>query len=137
MSYYPTCVSSFKIHLFFAGTRKPISVRKQTTSPATDGVPVRKHSPTSNLCLGVKKNHVPSITQKPLRDRITHLLALKAYQKPELIVWLEREKANPKDKAELSCILDQVRKKVHHSTFGLHVLIWRLTIHIHWKADSV
>ncbi|XP_078283161.1 RNA polymerase II elongation factor ELL2 isoform X1 [Rhinoraja longicauda] len=94
----------------YQGTRKPISVRKQTTSPATDGVPVQKQSPTSNLCLGVKKNHVTSITQKPLRDRITHLLALKPYKKPELIVWLEREKANPKDKAELSCILDQVAK---------------------------
>ncbi|XP_051896604.1 RNA polymerase II elongation factor ELL isoform X3 [Pristis pectinata] len=94
----------------YQGTRKPINVRKQTTSPATDVIPLRKHSPTMNPCAAVKKNHVSSITQKPLRDRITHLLALKPYKKPELIVWLEREKANPKDKAELSYVLDQVAK---------------------------
>ncbi|XP_059808671.1 RNA polymerase II elongation factor ELL isoform X2 [Hypanus sabinus] len=92
------------------GTRKPISVRKQPTSQATDVIPLRKHSPTMMPCLVAKKNHVSSITYKPLRDRITHLLALKPYKKPELIVWLEREKANPKDKAELSYVLDQVAK---------------------------
>ncbi|XP_069766619.1 RNA polymerase II elongation factor ELL2 isoform X2 [Narcine bancroftii] len=94
----------------YQGTRKPIGVRKQTTSPATDVIPLRKHSPTMIPCIGVKKNPVNSISQKPLRDRVTHLLALKPYKKPELIVWLEREKANPKDKAELPYVLDQVAK---------------------------
>lgn len=49
-------------------------------------------------------------TQKPLRERIIHLLALKPYRKPELLLWLERERASPKDKAELSPILEEVRK---------------------------
>ncbi|XP_069546609.1 RNA polymerase II elongation factor ELL-like [Brachyistius frenatus] len=49
-------------------------------------------------------------TQKPLRDRIIHLLALKAYRKPELLLWLERERAGPKDKAELGAILEEVAK---------------------------
>lgn len=46
--------------------------------------------------------------QKPLKDRIVHLLALKPYRKPELLLWLEREKASPKDKAELGAILEEV-----------------------------
>ncbi|XP_035508192.1 RNA polymerase II elongation factor ELL-like [Morone saxatilis] len=49
-------------------------------------------------------------TQKPLRERIIHLLALKPYRKPELLLWLERERASPKDKAELGNILEEVAK---------------------------
>ncbi|XP_067827682.1 RNA polymerase II elongation factor ELL2 isoform X2 [Heptranchias perlo] len=94
----------------YQGARKPVHIRKQAASPAADGIPLRKHSPTMNPCFGVKKNHASIVAQKPLRDRIIHLLALKPYKKPELILWLEREKANPKDKAELSFILDQVAK---------------------------
>ncbi|XP_026150002.1 RNA polymerase II elongation factor ELL2-like isoform X2 [Mastacembelus armatus] len=49
-------------------------------------------------------------TQKPLKERIIHLLALKPYRKPELLLWLERERASPKDKAELGSILEEVAK---------------------------
>ncbi|XP_045889620.1 RNA polymerase II elongation factor ELL-like isoform X2 [Micropterus dolomieu] len=47
-------------------------------------------------------------TQKSLKERIIHLLALKPYRKPELLLWLERERATPKDKAELGAILEEV-----------------------------
>lgn len=47
-------------------------------------------------------------TQKPLKERIIHLLALKPYRKPELLLWMERERASPKDKAELGGILEEV-----------------------------
>lgn len=49
-----------------------------------------------------------SLHQKPLRERIIHLLALKSYRKPELLLWLERERVGPKDKAELGAILEEV-----------------------------
>lgn len=49
-------------------------------------------------------------TPKPLRERIIHLLALKPYKKPELLLWLERERAGPKDKADLGAILEEVAK---------------------------
>uniref|UniRef100_UPI00398EE19E RNA polymerase II elongation factor ELL n=1 Tax=Pristiophorus japonicus TaxID=55135 RepID=UPI00398EE19E len=94
----------------YQGTRKPVHIRKQAASPASDGILLRRHSPTMNPCFGLKKNHASAVIQKPLRDRVIHLLALKPYKKPELILWLEREKANPKDKAELSFVLDQVAK---------------------------
>ncbi|KAG7222431.1 hypothetical protein INR49_016292 [Caranx melampygus] len=57
----------------------------------------------------VRRNgNMATPTQKPLRERIIHLLALKPYRKPELLLWLERERASPKDKAELSPILEEV-----------------------------
>ncbi|XP_072321918.1 RNA polymerase II elongation factor ELL2-like [Eucyclogobius newberryi] len=45
-----------------------------------------------------------------LRERIIHLLALKPYRKPELLLWLEKERASPKDKVELGTVLDEVAK---------------------------
>ncbi|XP_043533491.1 RNA polymerase II elongation factor ELL isoform X1 [Chiloscyllium plagiosum] len=92
------------------GVRKPVHFRKQTSSPAGDGIPLRKHSPTMNSGFGVKKTYASTVTQRPLKDRVIHLLALKPYKKPELLLWLEKEKANPKDKAELSSVLEQVAK---------------------------
>lgn len=38
-----------------------------------------------------------------------HLLALKAYKKPELLVRLQRDGVNQKDKNSLAAILQQVR----------------------------
>ncbi|RVE74732.1 hypothetical protein OJAV_G00025070 [Oryzias javanicus] len=49
-------------------------------------------------------------SQKPLKERILHLLALKPYRKPELLLWLERERSAPKDKAELGAVLEEVAK---------------------------
>lgn len=57
-----------------------------------------------------KRSLVPSpVAHRPLRDRVIHLLALKPYRKPELLLWLERERAAPKDKADLTSVLDEVR----------------------------
>ncbi|KAK2917870.1 RNA polymerase II elongation factor ELL [Channa argus] len=62
-----------------------------------------KHSPSN------KRSLVPSpVAHRPLKDRIIHLLALKPYRKPELLLWLERERASPKDKVDLTSVLDEV-----------------------------
>ncbi|XP_077989529.1 RNA polymerase II elongation factor ELL-like [Glandiceps talaboti] len=42
------------------------------------------------------------------RDRIIHLLALKPYKKPELVLRLQRDHVNQKDKTQLGSILQQV-----------------------------
>lgn len=76
--------------------------RKQGLVSGSDGS--NKHSPSN------KRSLVPSpVAHRPLRDRIIHLLALKPYRKPELLLWLERERASPKDKADLTSVLDEVR----------------------------
>ncbi|MFT7806729.1 RNA polymerase II elongation factor ELL2-like [Arapaima gigas] len=65
-----------------------------------------RHSPNN------KRVNIPStLTQKPLRDRVIHLLALKPYRKPELLLWLERDRASPRDKADLGTVLEEVAKQ--------------------------
>ncbi|XP_034032426.1 RNA polymerase II elongation factor ELL isoform X2 [Thalassophryne amazonica] len=80
-------------------------VKVQRKQGLTPGSRSSKHS----LCN--KRNQVPSpVARHPLRDRIIHLLALKPYKKPELLLWLVRERANPKDRAELTSVLEEVSK---------------------------
>eukprot|EP00066_Takifugu_rubripes_P026799 XP_011616065.1 PREDICTED: RNA polymerase II elongation factor ELL2-like isoform X2 [Takifugu rubripes] len=57
-----------------------------------------------------RNGFMATVTHKPFRERIIHLLALKAYRKPELLLWMERERASPRDKAELGGILEEVAK---------------------------
>lgn len=80
--------------------------RKQGLVSGSDSS--NRHSPNN------KRSLVPSpVAQRPLKDRIIHLLALKPYRKPELLLWLERERASPKDKADLTLVLDEVRHLAH------------------------
>lgn len=77
--------------------------RKQGLVSGSDNS--NKHSPSN------KRSLVPSpVAHRALRDRIIHLLALKPYRKPELLLWLERERATPKDKTDLTSVLDEVCK---------------------------
>lgn len=50
-----------------------------------------------------------TVSQRPYRDRVIHLLALKSYKKPELLARLQRDGVNQKDKNSLGTILQQVR----------------------------
>ncbi|KAM3609090.1 uncharacterized protein V6R79_009632 [Siganus canaliculatus] len=86
------------------GPSKCVKVqRKQGLVSSSDGS--NKHSPSN------KRSLVPSpVAHRPLRDRVIHLLALKPYKKPELLLWLERERASPKEKADLTSVLDEVGK---------------------------
>ncbi|KAM3655916.1 RNA polymerase II elongation factor ELL2-like [Ammospiza maritima maritima] len=47
---------------------------------------------------------------RPYRDRVIHLLALRAYKKPELLARLQRDGVMQKDKGSLAKILQQVAK---------------------------
>ncbi|XP_034541838.1 RNA polymerase II elongation factor ELL2 [Notolabrus celidotus] len=86
------------------GPSKCVKVqRKQGLVSSSDSS--NKHSPSN------KRSLVSSpVAHRPLRDRIIHLLALKPYKKPELLLWLERERASQKDKADLTSVLDEVAK---------------------------
>lgn len=75
-----------------------------------------RHSPSN------KRNGAPSlVAHRPLKERVIHILALKPYSKPELLLWLEREKASPKDKADLSTVLEEV-------TYSRLNVFWRLDL---------
>ncbi|XP_036417646.1 RNA polymerase II elongation factor ELL2 [Colossoma macropomum] len=84
--------------------RKCVQIKRKQGLPGSfDGA--NRHSPSN------KRSSAPSVVaHRPLRERVIHLLALKPYKKPELLLWLERERASPKDKAELSAVLEEVAK---------------------------
>nr|XP_020475589.1 RNA polymerase II elongation factor ELL-like [Monopterus albus] len=84
---------------------KCVKFNKRPAPPSASDSSFYKQS-TNNR----RTSAVPMLTQKPLRDRVIHLLALKPYRKPELLLWLERERAGPKDKAELGAVLEEVSK---------------------------
>ncbi|XP_029010711.1 RNA polymerase II elongation factor ELL [Betta splendens] len=86
------------------GPSKCVKVQRKQ-GPVSGSDSNNKHSPSN------KRSLVPSVVaHRPLRDRIIHLLALKPYRKPELLLWLERERASPRDKADLTSVLDEVGK---------------------------
>ncbi|KAG7468203.1 hypothetical protein MATL_G00140370 [Megalops atlanticus] len=78
-------------------------VKIQKKGPPSTPDSLHKHSPNNKRVLS-------SVANRPLRDRVIHLLALKPYRKPELLLWLERDRASPKDKADLGSVLEEVAK---------------------------
>uniref|UniRef100_A0A3Q2TUW8 RNA polymerase II elongation factor ELL n=1 Tax=Fundulus heteroclitus TaxID=8078 RepID=A0A3Q2TUW8_FUNHE len=86
------------------GPSKCVKVqRKPGLVSGSDGS--NRHSPSN------KRPLLPSpVAHRPLRDRIIHLLALKPYRKPDMLLWLERERASLKDKADLTSVLEEVGK---------------------------
>uniref|UniRef100_A0ABM0LTX8 RNA polymerase II elongation factor ELL2-like n=1 Tax=Saccoglossus kowalevskii TaxID=10224 RepID=A0ABM0LTX8_SACKO len=62
---------------------------------------------------------IPKIHKASYRDNIIHLLALKPYKKPELILRLQRLGVNQKDRSQLGTILQQVAT-MKDNTFTLN-----------------
>ncbi|XP_029428852.1 RNA polymerase II elongation factor ELL2 [Rhinatrema bivittatum] len=89
----------------FVGKR--VAIRKPAHS-IPDAVPERKRSTPINPANTLRKAHLNSIAQRPYRDRVIHLLALKSYKKPELLARLQKDGVNQKDKNSLGAILQQV-----------------------------
>ncbi|KGL76729.1 RNA polymerase II elongation factor ELL2, partial [Tinamus guttatus] len=90
----------------FVGKR--VQIRKAPQS-IPDAAPERKRSTPMNPANTIRKTHVNNtVSQRPYRDRVIHLLALKTYKKPELLARLQRDGVNQKDKNSLAAILQQV-----------------------------
>ncbi|NXT32564.1 ELL2 factor, partial [Pelecanoides urinatrix] len=87
---------------------KRVRVRRAPQS-IPDAVPERKRSTPMNLANTIRRTHTHNaVSQRPYRDRVIHLLALKSYKKPELLARLQRDGVNQKDKNSLGTILQQV-----------------------------
>ncbi|XP_062985657.1 RNA polymerase II elongation factor ELL2 isoform X2 [Elgaria multicarinata webbii] len=87
---------------------KRVQIRKAPQS-VPDAVPERKRSTPINPASTIRKTHVNnSISQRPYRDRVVHLLALKTYKKPELLARLLKDGVSQKDRNSLASILQQV-----------------------------
>ncbi|NXR70626.1 ELL2 factor, partial [Rhadina sibilatrix] len=74
---------------------------------APDPVPERKRTMPTNPAKFFPR-HFRTVSQRPVRDRVIHLLALKSYKKSELLACLQREGPVEKDKESLGKILQEV-----------------------------
>ncbi|XP_067318065.1 RNA polymerase II elongation factor ELL-like isoform X2 [Anolis sagrei] len=61
-----------------------------------------------NLANAMSKKGNNIVSQQPFRDRVLHLLALKPYRKPELLLRLQKDSLSPPDKDSLEALLVQV-----------------------------
>ena len=80
-----------------------------------DAVPSRKRATPINLASAIKKTSAGSVSggsgvsQRPFRDRVLHLLALRPYRKAELLLRLQKDGLAQADKDALDGLLQQVR----------------------------
>ncbi|XP_063311476.1 RNA polymerase II elongation factor ELL [Pelobates fuscus] len=85
---------------------KKVQVRRPAPG-VPDAVPSRKRPTPVNIAGAIKKSS-SAIAQRPFRDRVIHLLALKPYKKPELILRLQKDGVTVQDKDSLDGLLQQV-----------------------------
>ncbi|XP_039615312.1 RNA polymerase II elongation factor ELL2 isoform X1 [Polypterus senegalus] len=87
---------------------KTVQIRKPAPG-AQDPAPERKRSTPINPANTLRKNNSnTAISQRPYRERVIHLLALKPFKKPELLARLQKDGVSQKDKNSLGPILQQV-----------------------------
>ncbi|XP_062867254.1 RNA polymerase II elongation factor ELL2 [Trichomycterus rosablanca] len=90
----------------FRGTK--VQIRKPAPS-APDLVPERKRSTPMNPANTIRKCLTNNpVSQRPYRERIIHLLALRSYKKLEVLARLQRDGISQKDRNSLGSTLQQV-----------------------------
>uniref|UniRef100_A0A671SP19 OCEL domain-containing protein n=1 Tax=Sinocyclocheilus anshuiensis TaxID=1608454 RepID=A0A671SP19_9TELE len=93
---------------------KRVQIRKPITG-VSDVAPSRRTSRPVIISSSQKKS-----PPRPLRERLVHLLALKPYRKPELLVRLTKDGLSSQDKETLDSLLQQVANlNSKDSTFTL------------------
>ncbi|KAH0625739.1 hypothetical protein JD844_033950, partial [Phrynosoma platyrhinos] len=97
---------------------KTVKMRKPAPG-ISDTVPSRIRPTPVNLASAMKKGN-SAISQRPFKDRVMHLLALKPYKKPELLLRLQKDGLSPQDKDSLDMLLQQVANmSARDSTYTL------------------
>nr|XP_005898382.1 PREDICTED: RNA polymerase II elongation factor ELL [Bos mutus] len=92
---------------------KKVQFRKPAPG-AVDAVPSRKRATPINPASAIKKCSAGSagggsgVSQRPFRDRVLHLLALRPYRKAELLLRLQKDGLAQADKDALDSLLQQV-----------------------------
>ncbi|XP_040889718.1 RNA polymerase II elongation factor ELL2 [Toxotes jaculatrix] len=105
---------------------KQVHVRKPALS-TPEVVPERKRSTPINPANTIRKclSNNP-VSQRPFRDRIIHLLALRSYKKLEVLARLQRDGINQKDRNSLGTTLQQVANlNPKDNTYSLKDFIYR------------
>ncbi|XP_038305152.1 RNA polymerase II elongation factor ELL2-like isoform X3 [Canis lupus baileyi] len=87
---------------------KRVPVRK-TPQITPDPVPERKRTAPINPAYTIRKSRATSsVHLRPCRERVIHLLALKDYRKPELLIRLQKDGVTENDVSSLGDLLQQV-----------------------------
>ncbi|XP_028261292.1 RNA polymerase II elongation factor ELL2 [Parambassis ranga] len=105
---------------------KQVHIRKPALS-TPEVVPERKRSTPINPANTIRKclSNNP-VSQRPFRDRIIHLLALRSYKKLEVLARLQRDGINQKDRNSLGTALQQVANlNPKDNTYSLKDFIYR------------
>uniref|UniRef100_A0A3Q1JHE6 OCEL domain-containing protein n=1 Tax=Anabas testudineus TaxID=64144 RepID=A0A3Q1JHE6_ANATE len=105
---------------------KQVHIRKPALS-APEVAPERKRSTPINPANTIRKclSNNP-VSQRPFRDRIIHLLALRCYKKLEVLARLQRDGINQKDRNSLGTTLQQVANlNPKDNTYSLKDFIYR------------
>lgn len=85
-----------------------VQIRKPAPS-APDPVPERKRSTPMNPANTIRKCLTNNpVSQRPYRERVIHLLALRSYKKLEVLARLQRDGVSQKDRNSLGSTLQQV-----------------------------
>ncbi|MBN3303201.1 ELL factor, partial [Amia calva] len=85
---------------------KKVQIRKPAAG-VSDVAPSRRTPRPVIIASALRKGN-SGAQQRPLKDRVAHLLALKPYRKPELILRLQKDGLTPQDKDSLDGLLQQV-----------------------------
>ncbi|KAM9330570.1 RNA polymerase II elongation factor ELL [Gastrophryne carolinensis] len=116
------------------GAVKKVQVRKPAPGNS-DAVPSRKRPTPVNLASAIKKPS-SNISQRPLKERVMHLLALKPYKKPELILRLQKDGLALQEKDSLDGLLQQVaNQSAKDSTYTLKDCLYK-EIQKDWSGYS-
>ncbi|XP_061688445.1 RNA polymerase II elongation factor ELL2 [Syngnathoides biaculeatus] len=105
---------------------KQVHVRKPALS-TPEVVPERKRSTPINPANTIRKclSNNP-VSQRPFRDRVVHLLALRPYKKLEVLGRLQRDGINHKDRNSLGTTLQQVANlNPKDNTYSLKDFVYR------------
>ncbi|NP_001077281.2 RNA polymerase II elongation factor ELL2 [Danio rerio] len=84
-------------------------IHRKPAPSAPDPVPERKQTTPLNPANTIRKCLTNNpVSQKPYRDRVIHLLALRSYKKLEVLARLQRDGVSQKDRNSLGTTLHQV-----------------------------
>ncbi|XP_038183405.1 RNA polymerase II elongation factor ELL isoform X3 [Arvicola amphibius] len=103
---------------------KKVQFRKPAPGTA-DAVPSRKRATPINLASAIRKSGgsgASSVVQRPFRDRVLHLLALRPYRKAELLLRLQKDGLTQADKDTLDSLLQQKAVSATECQLRLHCL---------------
>lgn len=89
-----------------ASLTKPRQSSRSLLSNIKKGVGVSK---LKKCALDSNRKSAGEVQERPLRERVTHLLALRPYKRPELILRLQKDGLTAGDKDTLDSVLSEVK----------------------------